>query len=47
LGNFAHASRLPDRQERVLLDAKTVVIRIVKYAVDGLSLLHDDTPYWL
>lgn len=47
LGNFAHASRLPDRQERDLLDAKTVVIRMIKYAVDGLSLLHDDTPHWL
>jgi hypothetical protein len=47
LGNFAHASRLPERQERDLLDARTIVIRMIKYAVDGLSLLHDDTPNWL
>ena len=47
LGNFAHASRLPERQERDLLDAKTIVITMIKHAVDGLSLLHDDTPNWL
>jgi hypothetical protein len=47
LGNFAHASRLPERQERGLLDAKTIVITMIKSAVDGLSLLHDDTPNWL
>jgi superfamily II DNA or RNA helicase len=46
-GNIAHASRLPDRKERELLDAKTIVISMIKHAVDGLSLLHDDTPNWL
>lgn len=44
LGNIAHASRLPDRQERELLEAKRIVISMIKRAVDGLSLLHDNTP---
>ena len=43
-GNIAHASRLPDRKEHELVDAKTIVISMIKHAVDGLSLLHDDTP---
>lgn len=47
LGNFAHASRLPERQEYDLLDARKIVITMIKHAVDGLSLLHDDTPNWL
>ena len=47
LGNIAHASRLPDRKEDELLDAKRIVISMIKSAVDGLSLLHDDTPHWL
>jgi superfamily II DNA or RNA helicase len=47
LGNIAHASRLPDRKEDALLDAKGIVISMIKRAVDGLSLLHDDTPHWL
>jgi uncharacterized C2H2 Zn-finger protein len=47
LGNIAHASQLPDRQERELLEAKRIVISMIKRAVDGLSLLHDDTPNWL
>jgi hypothetical protein len=46
-GNIAHASRLPDRKERELVDAKTIIISMIKHAVDGLSLLHDDTPNWL
>ena len=41
LGNIAHASRLPDRQERELLDAKRIIISMLKSAVDGLSLLYD------
>jgi hypothetical protein len=44
LGNIAHASRLPDRKE-LELDAKGIVISMIKRAVDGLSLLHDDTPH--
>jgi hypothetical protein len=47
VGNIAHASRLPDRKERELVDAKTIVISMIKHAVDGLSFLHDDTPNWL
>jgi hypothetical protein len=47
LGNFADASRLPGRQESDLRDARTIVITMIKHAVDGLSLLHDDTPHWL
>jgi hypothetical protein len=47
LGNIAHASRLPDREERELLDGEQIIISMIKSAVDGLSLLHDDTPNWL
>jgi superfamily II DNA or RNA helicase len=47
LGNIAHASRLPDRKESEMLDAKKIIISMIKSAVDGLSLLHDDTPNWL
>ena len=47
LGNIAHASRLPDQKEDALLNAKGIVISMIKRAVDGLSLLHDDTPHWL
>ena len=47
LGNFAYASRLPERQERDLLDARIIVIRMIKHAVDRLSLLYDDMPNWL
>jgi hypothetical protein len=47
LGNIAHASRLPDRKELELLNAKTIVMAMIKHTVDGLSLPHDDTPNWL
>jgi hypothetical protein len=37
LGNIAHASRLPDRQERELLNVKTIIISMINTAVDGWS----------
>jgi len=44
---IAHASRLPDRKDKDLQQATKVVSVMIKSAVDGLSSLHDDTPYWL
>ncbi|KAH7323443.1 hypothetical protein BKA65DRAFT_481262 [Rhexocercosporidium sp. MPI-PUGE-AT-0058] len=35
--HIAHASRLPDRNDNLM----------IKRVVDGLSSLHDNTPYWL
>jgi hypothetical protein len=45
--HIAHASRLPDREEKELLDAVNIISMMIKNTVDGLSTLHDDTPYWL
>jgi hypothetical protein len=36
VSTFAHARRLPDQQERDLLDANTIVIGMIKHALDGL-----------
>lgn len=44
---IAHASRLPDRKDKQLQRAGEIVNSMVKGAVDGLSSLNDDTPYWL
>jgi hypothetical protein len=44
---IAYASRLPDRRDKLLLRAAEIVSLMIKRAVDGLSSLHDDTPYWL
>lgn len=44
---IAHASRLPDRDEKGLLAAIKIVSTMIKNTVDGLSTLHDDTPHWL
>lgn len=44
---IAHASRLPDRKDKQLKRAAEIVDVMIKSAVDGLSSLHDDTPYWL
>ena len=44
---IAHASRLPDRNDKQLQRASEIVSMMIKRAVDGLSSLHDDTPYWL
>jgi superfamily II DNA helicase RecQ len=44
---IAHASRLPDRTDKQLQRVSEIVSLMIKQAVDGLSSLHDDTPYWL
>jgi len=44
---IAHVSRLPDRKDKQLQRASEIVSIMIKRAVDGLSSLHDDTPYWL
>ncbi|KAE9362510.1 hypothetical protein N431DRAFT_452667, partial [Stipitochalara longipes BDJ] len=44
---IAHASRLPDRKDKQLQRVSEIVDMMIKRAVDGLSSLHDDTPYWL
>jgi len=44
---IAHASRLPDRKDKQLQRVNEIVSIIIKRAVDGLSSLDDDTPYWL
>ncbi|KFY97708.1 hypothetical protein V500_01952, partial [Pseudogymnoascus sp. VKM F-4518 (FW-2643)] len=44
---IAHASRLPDRKDKQLQRAAEIVNVMIKSAVDGLSSLNDDTPYWL
>jgi hypothetical protein len=44
---IAHASRLPDRRDKKLQRVSEIVDLMIKRAVDGLSSLHDDTPYWL
>jgi superfamily II DNA helicase RecQ len=47
LRRIAHASRLPDRKDKQLQRASEIVSLMIKKAVDGLSSLDDDTPYWL
>ena len=44
---IAHASRLPDRNDKQLQRVSEIVNLMIKSAMDGLSSLHDDTPYWL
>jgi len=44
---IAHVSRLPDRKDKQLQRVNEIVDMMIKRAVDGLSSLHDDTPYWL
>jgi hypothetical protein len=44
---IAHVSRMPDRQDELLKQAVLVVDTMIKGAVNGLSSLHDDTPFWL
>jgi hypothetical protein len=38
---------MPDRQDELLKQAVLVVDTIIKGVVNGLSSLHDDTPFWL
>jgi hypothetical protein len=38
---------MPDRQEKLLKQAVSIVDQMIKGAVNGLSSLHDDTPFWL
>jgi transcriptional regulator of heat shock response len=47
LRRIAYTSRLPDRKDKQLQRASEIVSLIIKKAVDRLSSLHDNTPYWL
>lgn len=38
---------MPDRKEPLLKQAVSVVDTLIKGAVQGLSSLHNDTPFWL